>query len=57
MGGQSELFGLGLMSKGTGEIHTHLVVHERKPVGHPKDESATCPRALVDIHGFENALQ
>lgn len=31
------------------EIAAHLVVHERKPIGHPEGELATRAGALVDI--------
>mmetsp|Transcript_34451 Transcript_34451/g.77686 ORF Transcript_34451/g.77686 Transcript_34451/m.77686 type:complete len:266 (+) Transcript_34451:1543-2340(+) len=38
------------------QVSSHLVVHQRKPVGHPEDESPSRLGALVHIHRLEDAL-
>mmetsp|Transcript_12891 Transcript_12891/g.21384 ORF Transcript_12891/g.21384 Transcript_12891/m.21384 type:complete len:201 (+) Transcript_12891:1768-2370(+) len=38
------------------QIATHLVIHQSKPIGNPKDKGSPGRRALVDIHGLENTL-
>mmetsp|Transcript_77269 Transcript_77269/g.185070 ORF Transcript_77269/g.185070 Transcript_77269/m.185070 type:complete len:228 (-) Transcript_77269:220-903(-) len=38
------------------DVASHLVIHQREPVGHPEDELSACLGALVHAHGLVNSL-